>query len=137
YSVIIPAGDPFFTGSSLAIYSALHDAIREALRANGIDATLANAISPKISEDCFANAVRADVISNVRKIADAAHRRCRSVLLHQGSIQTVDLPNRFLDDFARNLCDRFVRKSFSQELFDRAIVIAQTKYGTREWLTRW
>ena len=63
YSVIIPASHPFFARSSLSIYSDLHDAIREALRANGIDATLANSISPKVSEDCFANAVRADVMS--------------------------------------------------------------------------
>lgn len=136
YSVIIPAGDPSFAESSLAIYSALHDAIRNALRTNGIEATLANAISPRISEDCFANAVCADVISNGRKIAGAAHRRSRSGLLHQGSIQIADLPNRFLDDFAGNLCRRFERKSFSQDLIDRATVIAQTKYGTHEWLTR-
>src|ERR1700674_4041025 len=42
YSVIIPTSHPFFARSSLAIYSDLHDAIREALKANGIAATLAN-----------------------------------------------------------------------------------------------
>jgi lipoate-protein ligase A len=71
YSVIMPTSHPFFARSSLAIYSALHDAIREALKENGIEATLANSVSPRVSEDCFANAVRADVISEGRKIAGA------------------------------------------------------------------
>lgn len=136
YSVIIPAGHRFFARSSFAIYSALHDAIRQALKGNGIEATLANSASPKVSEDCFANAVRADVISQGQKIAGAAHRRSRSGLLHQGSIQKAKLPRRFIDDFARTLCNRFERKVVSQELLDRATVVAQAKYGTAEWLMR-
>ncbi|HEX7518000.1 MAG TPA: hypothetical protein VF345_12045 [Chthoniobacterales bacterium] len=136
YSVIIPASHPFFSRSSLAIYSDLHDAIRGALKANGIDATLANSVSPKVSENCFANAVRADVISEGQKIAGAAHRRSRAGLLHQGSIQNAKLPHRFINDFARTLCDRFERRALSQKLIDRASTIAQTKYGTIEWLMR-
>ena len=136
YSVIIPASHPFFARSSLSIYSDLHDAIREALRANGIAATLANSISPKISEDCFANAVRADVMSEGRKIAGAAHRRSRAGLLHQGSIQKAKLPRRFLDDFARALCHRFEPRALSKALVDRATTIAQEKYATSEWLMR-
>jgi lipoate-protein ligase A len=136
YSVIIPASHPFFARSSLAIYSDLHDAIREALKANGIDAMLANSAAPKVSENCFANAVRADVISDGRKIAGAAHRRSRAGLLHQGSIQNAKLPECFCHDFARALCDRFERRAFSPELIDRATLIAQTKYGTSEWLMR-
>jgi len=136
YSVIIPAIHPFFARSSLAIYSDLHDAIREALQENGIEATLANSVSPKVSEDCFANAVRADVISQGRKIAGAAHRRSRSGLLHQGSIQNAKLPHRFIDDFARTLCERFERRTVPQELVDRASAIAQAKYETIAWLMR-
>jgi lipoate-protein ligase A len=136
YSVIIPASHPFFARSSLAIYSDLHDAIREALEENGIAATLANAVSPKISEECFANAVRADVISQGQKIAGAAHRRSRAGLLHQGSIQKAKLPDRFRDDLARTVCDRFEYKAVSQELIDRAATIAEAKYGTTRWLRR-
>jgi lipoate-protein ligase A len=136
YSVIIPASHPFFARSSLAIYSDLHDAIREALNENGITATLANAVSPKISEECFANAVRADVISQGQKIAGAAHRRSRAGLLHQGSIQKAKLPDRFRNDLARAICDRFEGKALSRELIDRAATIAEAKYGTIEWLMR-
>jgi lipoyl(octanoyl) transferase len=136
YSIVIPASHPFFARSSLAIYSALHGAIREALTENGVEATLASSVSQKVSEDCFANAVRADVISEGRKIAGAAHRRSRLGLLHQGSIQKAKLPHRFSDDFARTLCDRFGRRAVSQELVDRGTTIAQAKYGTTEWLMR-
>ena len=136
YSVIIPAGHAFFHRSSLEIYSEVHDAMRRALQAGGVEATLATSAAPKVSEHCFANAVRADVLSEGRKIAGAAQRRSRLGLLHQGSIQRADLPQRFAQDFARMLCDRFERKSLSPELIDRAHVLATSKYGTPEWLMR-
>ena len=69
YSVIIPASHSFFTRSSLEVYVFLHDAIRQALTANGVSTILANSAAPKVSEDCFANAVKADVMSDGRKIA--------------------------------------------------------------------
>ena len=136
YSVIIPAAHAFFGRSSLAIYSDVHDAIRVALQAGGVEAILATSAAPKVSEHCFANAVRADVISDGRKIAGAAQRRSRLGVLHQGSIQHPALPQRFPQDFARTLCDRFERKSLSPELIDRARLLAAAKYGTSEWLMR-
>ena len=136
YSVIVPASHPWFARSSLEIYAELHEAIRAALDANGVAAMLANSAGPKVSEVCFANAVRADVISNGRKIAGAAHRRTRAGLLHQGSIQRNDLPSPFRDDFARILCERFQRKTLSPEALERAAGIADDKYGTAQWLMR-
>src|SRR3954468_16135227 len=91
YSVVIPSSHPFFQQSSIEIYHAIHDAICRALQANGVEAFLAKNAAPKISESCFANAVRADVLSGGQKIAGAAHRRSRAGLLHQGSIQLEDL----------------------------------------------
>jgi lipoyl(octanoyl) transferase len=136
YSVIIPASHPFFTRSSLAIYCDLHEAIRRALKENGLEATLADSASPKISENCFVNAVRADVMIAGRKIAGAAHRRSRAGVLHQGSIQETGLPHRFRHDLARILCDSFEDRTVPQELIDRANAIAQDKYGTTGWLMR-
>jgi lipoyl(octanoyl) transferase len=136
YSVIIPSSHPLFVKSSSEIYAALHDAIRGALDANGVRATLANTAAPKVSEDCFANAVRADVMSNGQKIAGAAHRRSRAGLLHQGSIQQPDLPERFRSDLAQALCERYETRTLTPELMERAERIAAKKYGTTEWLTR-
>src|SRR3954447_23685482 len=80
YSVIIPAAHPFFRRSPLEVYAAVHEAIRRALETNNIAAILADQAAPKISDDCFANAVRADVVSGDRKIAGAAQRRSRAGL---------------------------------------------------------
>ena len=136
YSVIIPARNSFFAHSSLEIYAKLHEAIRLALQANNIEASLAGSPAPKVSDACFANAVRADVLHNGQKIAGAAHRRTRAGLLHQGSIQCRDLPERFRDDLARILCPRFERKTITADLHVRATAIAAAKYGTAEWLKR-
>ncbi|MEY2578898.1 MAG: lipoyl(octanoyl) transferase [Verrucomicrobiota bacterium] len=136
YSVIIPASHPFFARSSPEIYSALHDAIRQALEANGVDAFLADSAAPKVSESCFANAVRADLMSGGQKIAGAAHRRSRAGLLHQGSIQQRDLPKRFRSDFAQVLCEQCETTTLSPGLMERAAEIAARKYDTIEWLTR-
>jgi lipoate-protein ligase A len=136
YSVVIPASHPFFARSSPEIYAALHDAIRGALKANGVQADLANSAAPKVSENCFANAVRADVMSGGQKIAGAAQRRSRAGLLHQGSIQHRDLPDKFRRDVAGTLCERYETKTLSPELMERANLIAAKKYGTNEWLTR-
>lgn len=136
YSVIIPATNPWFAHSSLEIYGKLHESIRLALQANGVEASLARSAAPKVSEACFANAVRADVLSNGEKIAGAAHRRTRAGLLHQGSIQRRDLPSRFREDLARILCHRFQSTTPSAEVLARATAIAESKYGTAEWLRR-
>jgi lipoyl(octanoyl) transferase len=137
YSVVIPSSHPFFQKSSVEIYQAVHDAICRALEANGVEAVLAKDAAPKISENCFANAVRADVLSSGRKIAGAAHRRSRAGLLHQGSIQRSDLPAQFRDDLAEILCPQRERMLLPPEIRERAADIAATKYATSEWLMRW
>lgn len=136
YSAVIPKDHPLFALSSSEIYTQLHNAIRQVLAANGVDATLATSVAPKVSDECFANAVRADVLSQGRKIAGAAHRRSRAGLLHQGSIQFPGLPDTFMDDFAVALCDRFERTNPSRGVIDRANALAETKYGTAAWLMR-
>lgn len=136
YSAIIPAAHPLFEKASPEIYSAVHGAIRQALESNGVSATLAGSAVPKISENCFANAVRSDVMSAGRKIAGAAHRRTRNGLLHQGSIQQPDLPDRFKEDLARTFCGQFERKTISASILDRARRVADAKYATSEWLMR-
>ena len=41
------------------------------------------------------------------------------------------------EDFAGILCPRFEKMTFSSKLSERAAEIAEKKYGTNEWLTRW
>jgi lipoate-protein ligase A len=136
YSIVLPATHSLFARSSLELYAEIHEAIRCSLHSNGVEAILASSAEAKISEDCFSNPVRADVLSHGHKIAGAAHRRTRAGLLHQGSIQRSDLPSRFRTDLARNLCKCFERKTVSLDVLKRATTIAEAKYGTGEWLTR-
>src|SRR5947209_3152932 len=116
YSVMVPRGHSFLQWSSREIYAAIHQAICRALQANGMEAFLANGAAAKVSESCFANPVRDDVISGGQKIAGAAHRRTRAGLLHQGSIQRNDLPERFREDFASILSPQFGRMILSSKL---------------------
>ena len=136
YSILVPRTHLSFIRSSLEVYGAVHEAMRRALETNQIAATLAERAMPKVSENCFANPVRADVLIGERKIAGAAHRRSRFGLLHQGSIQRPDLPDKFRDDFAQSLCERFEKKATEPSLLERAERIAAEKYGSDAWLRR-
>ena len=136
YSIVISATEPAFSESAMSIYEKIHNAIRAALVANGQSAQLAANGAPKISDSCFANPVRADVLSNGRKVAGAAQRRTRRGLLQQGSIQGVDLTNEFADHFARELCSKCYHKTLDERLIARAQEIAEQKYETQVWLRK-
>jgi len=136
YSIVIPVSDAAFTESSISTYEKIHDAIRAALVANGQSAQLAANGAPKISDSCFANPVRGDVLSNGHKIAGAAQRRTRRGLLQQGSIQGVDLTKNFADQFARELCSECYHKTLDEHLLARAHEIAEQKYETQVWLRK-
>ena len=134
YSIVIPATEPAFSESSTSIYEKIHDAIRAAFAANGQRVELAANVAPKISDSCFANPVRADVILNGHKVAGAAQRRTRRGLLQQGSIQDVDLSNKFAGQFASELCSKCYHKALDERLIARAHEIAEQKYETQVWL---
>jgi lipoate-protein ligase A len=149
YSIVIPANDAAFAESSISIYEKAHAAIREALAANGKRAELAaatavydrqNQNTPALIErrysECFSNPVRADVLSNGRKVAGAAQRRTRRGLLQQGSIQGVDIGNGFADRVAHALCRELYEKELGADLLARAQQIAEQKYATKAWLQR-
>jgi lipoate-protein ligase A len=136
YSIVIPASDAAFAESAMSIYEKIHDALRATLAASGQNAELAATVAPKISDSCFANPVRADVIVNGYKVAGAAQRRTRRGLLQQGSIQGVDLTSKFPDQFARELCSKCYHKTLDEDLIARAHEIAEQKYETQVWLRK-
>ena len=136
YSIVIPETEPTFGESSMSIYEKIHNALRAALVVSGQDGELAANGAPKISDACFANPVRADVLSNGRKIAGAAQRRTRRGLLQQGSIQNVDLSNEFAGQFASELCSQCYHKTLHERLIARATEIAEQRYVAASWLQR-
>ena len=143
YSIVIPATEPVFRESSRSIYERIHNALRDALVSEGRDAVVA-AVADRgsgVSDadyngHCFANPVRADVLSNGRKVAGAAQRRTRRGLLQQGSIQGIQLANKFADQFANELCSECYHKTLDERLIARAREIADEKYGAASWLQR-
>ena len=137
YSVITPAAHSASACGPAAIYSALHTTIRDALGVEGRAAELAATTAQKISDACFANPVRDDVMLLGRKIAGAAQRRTRRGFLHQGSIQLPDLSERFREHFARALAQQIERREIPRAVLGRAMVLATEKYATDEWLRRW
>jgi lipoate-protein ligase A len=137
YSLVTPASDPASTLGPSAIYAALHEAIRDALLTQGRRTELAAATAPRVSDACFANPVRDDVLFLGRKIAGAAQRRTRGGLLHQGSIQFPDLTETFRDRFAHALSAHIEPGEIPPRILDRAAVLVDEKYGTDQWLHRW
>lgn len=137
YSLVTPAGDPVSAHGPPAIYSSLHQAIQTALFGEGRETDLAEAAAPKISDACFANPVRDDLLLQGRKIAGAAQRRTRAGFLHQGSIQLPGLSATFRDRFAEALCAKVEQGAMPPPVLHRAAELAAEKYGTDAWLRRW
>ncbi len=133
YSVIFPRNGNEAQLQSREVYRQIHDAIRRAL-APFVKAQLATKNSPATSGSCFANAVAADVLVREKKIAGAAHRRTRTGLLHQGSIQGETLPPSFSHAFAAVLCPHYEPRDLPKKVIARAKILTRQKYGTEAWL---
>jgi lipoate-protein ligase A len=143
YSMVIPAYEPLFAGSSATIYQKIHHALCTALCEAGQQATLAGVDDPGpgindagYNSYCFANPVRADVLVDGRKVAGAAQRRTRSGLLQQGSIQNVYLGHDFTGHFAKGLAPDCSERKIDRAILNRAQALAQQKYETDRWLQR-
>lgn len=136
YSLVTPASDPAAARGPAAIYAAMHSAIRDALEAEGMEAVLAAEAAPRISEACFANPVRDDVMLDARKIAGAAQRRTRGGFLHQGSIQLPGLSVSFRVRFAARLASEIEWAEIPPRVLERSAQLVVEKYGTQEWLQR-
>jgi lipoate-protein ligase A len=136
YSIMIGSMDAAFALPSKMIYHRVHSAVSQALRKIGIEADIIEKQSAKISEACFANPVASDVIANGRKIAGAAHRKSGSGLLHQGSIQSPNLDERFRKVFAALLSSQITVAKTEEAVLDAAEELAANKYATTAWLHR-
>ena len=153
YTVVIPATADLFGESSKAIYSAVHLALSEALNAKGCRAELvaagvADGADATVGDSgyseagsrnlnaCFARPVLADVMVEGKKVAGAAQRRTRRGLLHQGSIQDVDISDGLAAAFASRLSGKCIEQRLGDRLCLRAGEIAALKYSTESWLQR-
>jgi len=131
YSLLLPGG---CVEGAARTYAAIHGALCAGLREAGIDARMAGEAGEKVSQSCFENPVRHDVLAGGTKIAGAAQRRTRAGLLHQGSVQGVALPPDFGARFAARLAAAV--RPFAPDLPPEAMDLAARKYASRSWLER-
>ena len=148
YSIVVPASSPVSDESSIAIYEKIHRALCGALVKTGQRAVVAWGGDPAgfsaatraavnaSGYNCFANPVRADVMTNGRKVAGAAQRRTRRGLLQQGSIQDITIRSDLAEKFAQALSSNCSQFEINEEVLQRAREVAQQKYGTESWLRK-
>jgi len=87
YTVVAPAGSALAGLRGAGSYRILHDALAEALAAEGIIARLSSGADQTGATLCFENPVGHDLVDPTgRKLAGAGQRRTRHGLLHQGSV---------------------------------------------------
>ena len=138
YSIVVSAEE--MRGAGLApreSYRAIHRVLADALGEIGIPAVMTGADLPGAGGSaCFANPVAADVLVAGEKIAGAGQKRSRGALLHQGSVQRVDLPEAFGFEFARRLAKTVVREKLGAEIIEHAQTLAEEKYRTDAWNRR-
>jgi lipoate-protein ligase A len=130
YSLLVPGASPPPSGT----YALIHGALRAALAGLGIVTESVTVPSQKTSHACFENPVCHDVILRGKKIAGAAQRRTRLGLIHQGSIQGLDLPAEFPATFAAHLAGAVRNRSF--DVIPAAEKLAAEKYAAPAWLER-
>ena len=137
YTLVVPRAHPFSQIPALDSYRAIHESLAPLLHSSGESAQVTDWNSEKISDGCFENASRFDVLLGSVKVAGAAQRRTKAGLLHQGSIQSVNLSL----SLAGRLPRAFAAESRARELtaseVSSAEHLAASRYATREWLHRW
>jgi len=144
YTIIAPRSCPFFRVGPLESYARIHEAVASALGSVSAGIALASAAAEKISDACFDNPARHDVLAEGRKVAGAAQRRTQHGLLHQGSIQMAHGDSREMNTAAETIKATLRNAlSFSASArplhaceLERAEALAGEKYAREEWPRR-
>lgn len=87
YTLVVPAGEALAGMRGAESYRVVHEVLAGVLGREGIGAGLAAAGSVSAGGLCFEHPVGHDLVAaDGGKLAGAGQRRCRSGLLHQGSV---------------------------------------------------
>lgn len=151
YALVIPRGNPLEELRASASYRAAHEALAEALRAQGVDAQLKpcedncdgeTAAGPGV---CFQRAEVFDVVhgGTGAKIAGAAQKRNKHGLLFQGSIWRPAVGAKAVDwdtfqvEFVAQLAEALgvsAQEVGWPELDDEEVNALTEQYSSPEWL---
>ena len=139
YTLAVPASWPLSQEGAGLIYRMVHEALIAALDRAGLTG---GELQPESTSNgmgvCFVEPARYDVVWRGRKIAGAAQRRAKGNLLHQGSVQGIELPTNFAALLAAELAHEVVceeSQAVELRLRESAAVLVANKYGWPEWLT--
>jgi lipoyl(octanoyl) transferase len=136
YTLIVPRRCAFFRLGAEETYRAIHERIATLLAAHGRAVRVAAAAQAKVSDACFENPARYDLLTDAGKIAGAAQRRTKAGLLHQGSIQGAALPADFGAQLAKAFADKVCGRLLALDEVEEARELSDAKYATDAWLRR-
>ncbi len=136
YTLLVPRGCAFFRLGAEEAYRAIHERIAALLAEHGRVVSVAAVASAKISDACFENPARYDLLADGGKIAGAAQRRTRAGLLHQGSIQGTALPADFGARLGKAFASKVCGRPLAEDELADACELSSLKYATSAWLRR-
>jgi len=142
YSLAFPTSYEWYLLAATESYRRVHEWLKAAFSALGIETVLAPSARKVLPGQCFAGHEQSDLLWHGRKIAGAAQRRRREGLLIQGSIQ----PGILETAPARGLWEQSMCEATTQayawadlqdpELQTRASDLAAQKYSRAEYNQR-
>ncbi len=147
FSLLAPAGHPAAPRDRRASYRRLNDAVRAALTACGLPATLAERAAPVPDRGrlvCFTTAAQFDVVLPAGKVAGGAQRRGARGLLHQASLDLSVCPGltrepliaALLVAFGAAFACTFAPYTPPPALLAAAARLAAGKYASERWQRR-
>ena len=130
FALGLPRSQPHALLRPTTSYQWIHSALCAALSLVNVSVELADPVQVSTpGGSCFANPVPADLVApNGQKLAGGAQRRTRHGMLHQGSLQTLSLPDDFAECFATELCPNWEKADLPKGLLSRAKRLASVKY---------
>jgi lipoyl(octanoyl) transferase len=136
YSVIVPAAEAWAQTSAVESYRRIHGSLAEALTAHG-----QNGCRLTLPEDvieapfCFVAPALHDVIRGRVKVAGAGQRRGKLGLLHQGSVQQVQIQPDFWPQWAAQLAKEVLIITTAPEpVLMRAQELESKRFSLPQWL---
>jgi len=134
FSLVIPKTDAAAQIAPKQLYPAIHRAAAKALDVSG-HLTQPVKVGLGDGSSCFSSPVPNDLTTaDGQKVCGGAQRRTRYGTLHQGSIQSLKLPQEFLWILASQLSTELITSVLPEGWEEAAGEYIEYKYGTREWL---
>ncbi len=156
YSLVLPPGDPLVADPT-HLYSLVHDAILDVLRAAGVNAAMRGEDRKLAAEPflCFIRGDRHDIVFEGHKVVGSAQRRRRGAVLQHGSLlldaspHAVELPGindlsdaeRVTSEIGQTLGQSIARQLGTVETIadwpgsfdDRISELEQEQYSRLDW----